>query len=240
MPWETGCYRICWLNKSAFAHTHTYSSGVEALHPHKSYKKCECGYYYYTGETRKLTSCKTCYPSSVSSSTYSISNNVITLKGVRLYEYPIGSKFSNSYYCNINGQSVNVKASQCYGFACYIEYKLHGCCWHTSSSHYPNLQGSENVRALTTSKLKDLITKAGVGAHLRTNKLSFIGVRCGKGEVMNRSEQKNTVSTVQLTVHQISSFLPGLLPFSLQIAIVVFQCFDYIITMPFRRDIFRN
>ncbi|MCQ2462925.1 MAG: hypothetical protein MJ177_05910 [Clostridia bacterium] len=172
VPWETGCYRICWLNKSAFSHTHSYSSGYEAAHPHKSYKKCACGYYYYTGETRKLTNCKTCYPSTGSSSTYSISNNVITLKGVRLYEYPIGSKFSNSYYCNINGQSVNVKASQCYGFACYIEYKLHGCCWHTSSSHYPNLQGSENVRTLTTSKLKDLITKAGVGAHLRTNKLS--------------------------------------------------------------------
>lgn len=105
---------------------------------------------------------------SVSSSSYSVSNNVVTLKGVRLYEYPIGSRVPNSsYYFNVNGKSTYVGACQCYGFACYCEMKLYGSCYHTNRSHFPNLSGSVNVKP-NASELKSLITRAGVGSHLRT------------------------------------------------------------------------
>lgn len=118
---------------------------------------------YLGGHTN---SCKTKSSSSVSS--YSLSGNVITLKGKRLYEYPIGTKVpSSSYYFNVNGKSTYVGATQCYGFACYCEQKLYGSCWHTNSSHFPNVNGSVNVKP-NASTLKTLITKAGAGAHLRS------------------------------------------------------------------------
>ena len=45
-------------------HTHSYSYGYEAAHPHKQYKKCSgCGEYSYTGATQKVSSCSSCYPS---------------------------------------------------------------------------------------------------------------------------------------------------------------------------------
>lgn len=249
-PWSGGIYRICWVNKSAFGHTHSYTTvGYEAVHPHKQYKKCNCGASYYTGLTQKVSSCKTCYPSksytawvntssvplvlrksastssaalanmpkgsqitvldnkiktngfyhviynektgyasanyisftkpntpnydttNTSSSTYSISGNVVTLKGVRLYEYPIGSYVPNySYYFNVNGKSTYVGATQCYGFACYCERKLYGSCAHNNSTHFPNLSGSTYVYP-NAPQLKSLITRAGAGAHLRTNNL---------------------------------------------------------------------
>ncbi len=61
-PWTGGVYRICWVSKSAFAHTHSYRTEYEAAHPHKVYKKCACGAWYYTGETKKLLNCATCTP----------------------------------------------------------------------------------------------------------------------------------------------------------------------------------
>ena len=44
-------------------HTHSYTvSGYEAAHPHKEYKKCSCGEFYYTGNTRYISSCTICNP----------------------------------------------------------------------------------------------------------------------------------------------------------------------------------
>lgn len=42
-------------------HTHSYISNYEAAHPHKVYKKCSCGDWYYTGETKYLDSCSDCW-----------------------------------------------------------------------------------------------------------------------------------------------------------------------------------
>ncbi|MDE7398508.1 MAG: hypothetical protein K2N06_03175 [Oscillospiraceae bacterium] len=163
VPWNGGGYKLCWVSKSAFSHTHNYTSGYEAAHPHKAYMKCSCGAYYYTGKTVKPANCTTCSPAS-----YSVSNNVVTLKGVRLYEYPIGSKVpSSSYYFNVNGKSSYMGAKQCYGYACYVETKLYGSCPHTNRSHFPNIAGSVNIKP-TASQFKSLITKAGVGSHIRT------------------------------------------------------------------------
>ncbi len=54
-----------WSTETKFTtsggHTHNYTiSGYEAAHPHKYYQKCNCGYYYYTGETATIDSCSIC------------------------------------------------------------------------------------------------------------------------------------------------------------------------------------
>ena len=50
--------------------THSYTIiGYDSAHPHKEYKYCSCGDKYYTGNTKKVSSCATCYPPSDSSST---------------------------------------------------------------------------------------------------------------------------------------------------------------------------
>ena len=44
-------------------HTHSYTgSYYESAHPHKEYQLCTCGEKKYTGNTRKVAGCETCYP----------------------------------------------------------------------------------------------------------------------------------------------------------------------------------
>lgn len=43
-------------------HTHSWSSYYESAHPHAVYRSCSCGAKEYTGETRLLSDCKSCYP----------------------------------------------------------------------------------------------------------------------------------------------------------------------------------
>lgn len=48
-------------NSSIGTHTHNHAIyEYEAAHPHKYYKKCSCGDYYYTGETAKVSTCSEC------------------------------------------------------------------------------------------------------------------------------------------------------------------------------------
>ncbi|MBQ6885302.1 MAG: hypothetical protein IJN56_06165 [Clostridia bacterium] len=48
-------------NSSIGTHTHNHTIyEYEATHPHKYYKKCSCGDYYYTGETAKVSTCLEC------------------------------------------------------------------------------------------------------------------------------------------------------------------------------------
>ena len=131
--------------------------------------KWRIGWCTYNDAIRYLDNASTSESnSSQGSSSFSVSNNVVTLKGVRLYEYPIGSRVpSSGYYFNVNNHSFYVGSTQCYGYACYCEVKLYGSCWHINKSHFPNLSGSVNVKPNTT-QLKSLITRAGAGAHLRT------------------------------------------------------------------------
>lgn len=102
---------------------------------------------------------------------YSVNKNVLTLNGVKMSEYPIGSKYSSNYYANVNGKTVNVGAGKCYGYARYIQTKLYGSCWYTNKKAFPNVGGSEDVYP-SADGYKKLITKAGIGAHIRTLPLS--------------------------------------------------------------------
>ena len=47
-------------NSKPYAHTHSYSKGIEAAHPHREYMKCSCGDYYYTGNTGSINTCSQC------------------------------------------------------------------------------------------------------------------------------------------------------------------------------------
>ncbi len=45
------------------AHTHSWITQLESGHPHQEYKTCtSCGAKEYTGSTRSVTSCRSCYP----------------------------------------------------------------------------------------------------------------------------------------------------------------------------------
>ncbi len=56
---------------------HQYTEyNYEAAHPHKYYKKCSCGDYYYTGETKTLESCSECNPTGTV--TYAVTGGSIT------------------------------------------------------------------------------------------------------------------------------------------------------------------
>lgn len=50
-------------------HNHSYTYYNEANHPHNEYKLCSCGDKVYTGNTKKVTGCTTCYPVNEYSST---------------------------------------------------------------------------------------------------------------------------------------------------------------------------
>ena len=57
-------------------HQYTAEYNYEAAHPHKYYKKCACGEFYYTGETEKLASCPECNP--IGPVTYAVTGGNIT------------------------------------------------------------------------------------------------------------------------------------------------------------------
>ena len=100
---------------------------------------------------------------------YSISNNVLTLNGVRLSEYPIGSKYTSSRYVYIDGTSYDTYGWQCCGFARYVQLKLYGVHEKNAEKKFTNICSKDYKHSeLSTSLLKELITRGGVGAHLRT------------------------------------------------------------------------
>ena len=87
-----------------------------------------------------------------------------------------GTKGIHSYYnenacnciCTYDGKSLG--AVQCYGFARYVQSKLYGVNSFNAPSRFYKMAGSYVAAGrLTETKIKELVDKAGVGAHLRTN-----------------------------------------------------------------------
>lgn len=85
-------------------------------------------------------------------------------------------KGKHSYYnekacnciCTYNGKSLG--AVQCFGFARYVQTKLYGTNSYSSPGKFYKLSNAYvSSGRLTASKLKSIITRAKVGAHLRTN-----------------------------------------------------------------------
>ncbi len=167
-----GGWRLAWVTKTNYNKylnhtTHSYTTGYNSSHPHKQYKKCSaCGYSYYTGNTKKVTSCTTCYPST--SYSYNSSTGVVTINGVSLTEYKVGTTYTSSRYASVNGKTIDMKGWQCIGYARYVQTKLYGC-HEYNSNKFTKLSGSSiSPGSVTASNIKSLVQKAGVGAHLRT------------------------------------------------------------------------
>lgn len=90
-------------------------------------------------------------------------SDVVTVDNISLTDYKCGSKYpSSSYYARVNNKNVYMAATQCMGFAHYVQYKMYGT-YNTS-----NVCGSISAKNLTENKLKQVIMNAGVGAHIRT------------------------------------------------------------------------
>lgn len=78
-----------YVKSSKIGHVHNYNAeGYEQLHPHKVFRRCECGEFIYTKEEKYLATCATCNPpiltvyfnangGAISSDTYKLSSNVI-------------------------------------------------------------------------------------------------------------------------------------------------------------------
>jgi len=80
-------YRSKKVDTTNLHNSHTYYDYHENSHPHKIYKKCSCGDWFYTGGTKKVSSCSSCYPKP--------SASVISADDITVY----------------NGQSVTLKWS---------------------------------------------------------------------------------------------------------------------------------
>ena len=147
------------------------------------------------------------------SSTYSVKNNIVTVNGVQLYEYPIGSKYSSTRYANVNGKSVDMQGWECCGYARYVQTKLYGKHYFNSPSNFPNLSGSVNVKPSTTTQLQELITKAGVGAHIRTgantssgkHSMVIVGVTSSGFTIVDANSDWN--NTVRLKTYTWNEYL---------------------------------
>lgn len=106
-----------------------------------------------------------------------VKNNVIYLSGfpnaksVSLDEYPVDSVYPNEYEVMIDGKSVYLGGAQCMGFVRYVQYKMYGESDLVNAESFEDILGgnalsAEQLKEGTT--LKDIITKAGPGAHIRT------------------------------------------------------------------------
>ena len=134
--------------------------------------------------------------------TYTVSSKILTVKGIKMSEYKIGSKYSSSRYATVNGKSVDVAGWLCCGYARYIEQKLFGRNSGTSKSYFSKLSGSQNVN-LKGAKLRTLIQKAGIGAHIRTqsgHSLSIIGITSTGFTIADaNADNRNTVRNKSYT-----------------------------------------
>lgn len=117
-------------------------------------------------------------PTVFSLNVYAKSN--ITINGVDI-GYAAGDYFSkNGKACTCHNQNkcapeksgCNCKhvegTAQCYAFALWCENKLWGYNDVSKPKNFQNI-GSVSAGKLTTSKIKELITKAPIGSHIRTN-----------------------------------------------------------------------
>lgn len=59
-------------------------------------------------------------------------------------------------------------ATQCCGFARYVQQKLYGCHDKNSPNKFKDISGKIPSKNLTADKLKSLVNSAGIGAHIRT------------------------------------------------------------------------
>lgn len=83
-PLDSGGTKTVYSKISLFnTHTHSYTEYYEAAHPHKIYKKCSCGEWYYTGDTKTVSSCSTCTHTHSYTTTKVVTAPTCTTKGLK-------------------------------------------------------------------------------------------------------------------------------------------------------------
>lgn len=106
-----------------------------------------------------------------------VKDNIIHLSGfpnaktVSLDEYPVDSVYPNSYTVTIDGERVYLGGAQCMGFVRYAQYKMYGESDLVNAGSFEDVLGGNTLSAEQLKQgttLKDIITKAGPGAHIRT------------------------------------------------------------------------
>lgn len=117
------------------------------------------GSYKATAKVTIKKTCKNC-------DSYSIEDNILTVNGISMTEYTIKGIYTDSYYANKINR--NLGASQCFGYARYIQYKLYGKDSYNNSNNFQKTYYNGKVFTSTTD-LKKAIINAGVGAHMRTS-----------------------------------------------------------------------
>lgn len=83
-------------------HTHSWNYGNDSGHPHREYRICSCGEKQYTGGTRLVSSCQSCYPVGEVNLTRSFSK---TLRDVTFYRNNVVNANSYSLTLYRNGSS---------------------------------------------------------------------------------------------------------------------------------------
>lgn len=84
-----------------------------------------------------------------------------------------GNYATNEKYCNckctakIGNKTYRLGSIQCLGFARYVQSALYGTNSYMSAKSFKRT-GSVSASKLTAGKVKSMITKAGIGAHIRT------------------------------------------------------------------------
>ena len=95
---------------------------------------------------------------------YVKNSKTLIVDNISLSDYKIGALYpSSSYYAKVNNKQVYMAATQCMGYAHYVQYKLYG----TYSTTKTNVK--INAGKLTLEELKEYIMLGGVGTHIRTN-----------------------------------------------------------------------
>ena len=134
--------------------------------------------------------------------TYSVSSNILTIKGIKMNEFKVGGKYTSSRYVTIGGKLKDMAGWQCCGYARYLQTKLYGRNSGTAKSYFTKLSGSKNVN-LKGANLKALIQKAGIGAHIRTvsgHSLVIIGITSTGFVIADaNADNKNTIRTKSYT-----------------------------------------
>ena len=123
-----------------------------------------------------------------------------------LHEFPMGSKLpdpsdksSTTFKLTIDGDSVSMGSMQCQAYARYVQYKLYGKTDYLQNDEFRNvirdITGSSTIPdgTLTKDLLKEVITAAGPGTHIRTDTTL---VRNKKGELVESSRHSMFVVQV--------------------------------------------
>lgn len=122
-------------------HTHSWSYSYESAHPHKEYRACSCNAKEYTGKTRLVSSCLSCYPVGNVKLTRSFKR---TQKQVELYRNNVAN--ANSYTLTLYRNYVQ-----------YGTYNMSG-----SSKMISGLQSGTYYAALTAKNTNTGQTKTAV------------------------------------------------------------------------------